>query len=107
VLIEYLGWSATAVFVASYLCKRAEALRRVQMLGALMWVVYGLLIKATPVVAANLLVFGVAGWTLLALPKVPAFARSKIGALRRGLAEACREDPGATSEGGPKLPKLG
>jgi hypothetical protein len=64
-VIEYLGWTATAVFVASYLCKRADALRRVQMLGALMWIVYGLLIQAVPVVAANLLVFGIAGWTLL------------------------------------------
>ena len=64
VLIEYLGWAATAVFVASYLCKRSDALKRMQMAGALMWVVYGLLIQATPVVAANLLVFGVAGWTL-------------------------------------------
>ena len=63
--IEYLGWLATAVFVGSYLCRRPEALKRVQMLGAMMWVVYGLLIQATPVVAANLLVFTVAGWTLL------------------------------------------
>ena len=38
--------------------------RRVQMAGALMWVGYGLLIGATPV-AANLLVFGAAGWTLV------------------------------------------
>ena len=63
-MVEYLGWLATAVFVASYLCKRAETLKRVQMVGALMWVVYGLLISATPVVAANLLVFGAAGWAL-------------------------------------------
>jgi hypothetical protein len=62
--IEYLGWLATAVFVASYLCTGSAALKRVQMLGALLWVVYGLLIGATPVVAANLLVFSVAGWTL-------------------------------------------
>ena len=62
-LIEYLGWLATAVFVASYLCKGSTSLKRVQMVGALMWVVYGLLIGATPVVAANLLVFSVAGWT--------------------------------------------
>jgi|RhiMethySRZTD1v2_1073278.scaffolds.fasta_scaffold62081_5 hypothetical protein len=61
-MVEYLGWLATAVFVGSYLCKRADALKRVQMVGALMWVVYGLLISATPVVAANLLVFGAAGW---------------------------------------------
>ena len=63
-MVEYLGWLATAVFVGSYLCKRADALKRVQMLGAFMWVVYGLLISATPVVAANLLVLVVAGWAL-------------------------------------------
>ena len=61
--IEYLGWLATAVFVGSYLCKRPEALKRVQMIGASMWVVYGLLIGATPVVAANLLVLAAAGFS--------------------------------------------
>ena len=64
-LVEYLGWLATAVFVGSYLCKGSAALKRMQMIGALMWVVYGLVIGATPVVAANLLVFTVAGWTLM------------------------------------------
>jgi len=64
VTVEYLGWLATAVFVGSYLCKRSDALKRVQMIGALMWVVYGLLISATPVVAANVLVLAAAGWAL-------------------------------------------
>ena len=59
-MVEYLGWLATAVFVGSYLCKGSDALKRVQMIGALMWVLYGLLIRATPVVAANLLVVGAA-----------------------------------------------
>lgn len=63
-MIDYLGWAATAVFVGSYVCKEAAALKRVQMIGALMWVCYGLLIGATPVVAANLLVFGAAAWAL-------------------------------------------
>ena len=63
--IEYLGWAATAVFVASYLCRRAEVLTRVQMVGAFMWVLYGLMIGATPVVAANVLVCGAAGWALV------------------------------------------
>jgi hypothetical protein len=39
-------------------------LTRVQMLGALLWAVYGVLIGAVPVVAANLLVLGAAAWTL-------------------------------------------
>jgi hypothetical protein len=63
-MVEYLGWLATAVFVGSYMCKGSDALKRVQMIGALMWVAYGLLIRATPVVAANLLVFTAAGWAL-------------------------------------------
>jgi hypothetical protein len=61
-MIEYLGWTATAVFVGSHLCARAQSLRRVQMIGALMWVCYGVLIGATPVIAANVLVFAAAAW---------------------------------------------
>ena len=52
------------MFVGSYFCARPSALKRVQMVGALMWVLYGLLIGASPVVAANLLVFGAAAWTM-------------------------------------------
>jgi hypothetical protein len=61
--MEYLGWAATAVFVGSYFCRRVEVLRGVQIVGALMWVAYGLLIGASPVVVANLLVVGAAAWT--------------------------------------------
>lgn len=64
-VIEYLGWIATAVFVGSYFCAKPTALKRFQMVGALMWVTYGLLIGASPVVVANLLVFGAAAWTLV------------------------------------------
>ena len=62
-LTEYLGWAATVVFVASYFCRRAAVLRRVQMAGAAMWVIYGLLMQAAPVVAANVLVLAAAAWT--------------------------------------------
>ena len=62
-LIDCLGWSATAVFVASYFCARPFVLRAVQMLGAAMWVTYGALIGAWPVIIANVLVFGAAAWT--------------------------------------------
>jgi hypothetical protein len=60
--IDGLGWAATAVFVSSYFM-RAAVLTRVQMVGALLWVAYGVLQQAPPVVAANLLVFGAAAWT--------------------------------------------
>jgi hypothetical protein len=62
-MIDLLGWAATAVFVGSYFFRRPSALRRIQMVGALMWVAYGVLMRAPPVVAANLLVIGAAAWT--------------------------------------------
>jgi hypothetical protein len=62
-MVEYLGWVATAVFVGSYFCAAPDMLKRVQMLGALVWVAYGFLIGASPVVAANVLVFAAAAWT--------------------------------------------
>ena len=60
---ELLGWAATAVFVASYFFVRPSLLRGVQMFGALLWVTYGVLINASPVIVANVLVFSAAAWT--------------------------------------------
>jgi hypothetical protein len=62
VLIEMLGWAATATFVGSYLARRAETLVRVQIAGALMWAVYGVLLRSAPVIAANVLVVAAASW---------------------------------------------
>lgn len=63
--IEWLGWSATAVFVGSYFCAQPAVLRAVQMFGALLWVLYGALIRSSPVIVANLLVLSAAAWTML------------------------------------------
>jgi hypothetical protein len=60
---ETLGWVATSVFVASYFFARPAALRAVLLGGAVLWIVFGVLISATPVIAANALVFAAAGWT--------------------------------------------
>lgn len=73
-MVDYLGWGATAVFVTSYFCTRANTMRRIQMIGALMWSLYGLFMHAPPVVVANLLVFFAAAWTgthSCAAPELP------------------------------------
>lgn len=62
---EWLGWTATGVFVASYFFSRPAVLRGLQMLGAALWILYGVLIWAAPVIVANVLVFSAAAWTLL------------------------------------------
>jgi hypothetical protein len=60
---DLLGWAATAVFVASYFFARPSLLRGAQMMGALLWLIYGVMINATPVIVANVLVFSAAAWT--------------------------------------------
>ncbi len=61
-MIDLVGWLATAVFLSSYLVPPAHLLR-VQILGALIWVAYGVLLQASPIVVANLLLVAVAGWS--------------------------------------------
>lgn len=64
-MVDYLGWTATAVFISSYFCASARAIRLVQMVGAVMWMAYGVVMHAPPVFVANLLVLVAAGWTTL------------------------------------------
>ncbi|BCS33320.1 hypothetical protein TBR22_A25470 [Luteitalea sp. TBR-22] len=59
---DAIGWAATAVFTASYLTRGQERLRRVQMAGATLWLTYGLVIEAPPVIGSNILVLSAACW---------------------------------------------
>jgi hypothetical protein len=52
----WLGWVATGLFLVSYFSKDAGVLRRIQALAAVLWIGYGVLIQATPVIVANVLV---------------------------------------------------
>ena len=61
--IEVLGWAAAGVFTTSYFFTRPRTLRRAQMLGAAMWLAYGVLLHANPVVVANLLNLVAMAWT--------------------------------------------
>jgi len=59
-LLNSIGWVATAVFASSYFFRQPATLRKIQAGAALLWVVYGFLIGAMPVVVANLIVAGAA-----------------------------------------------
>jgi hypothetical protein len=62
---DWIGWVATAIFLASYVCKDQRKLRRIQALAAVLWVAYGAILHAVPIVVANLLVAGVALYSSL------------------------------------------
>lgn len=67
-IADTVGWTATVVFVASYFFSRPAMLRGLQMLGALLWMTFGILIASKPVIVSNVLVFAAAGWTLYRRP---------------------------------------
>jgi Bacterial inner membrane protein len=64
-MIDGIGWVATAMFLASYACKDPKRLRLTQAAAALLWVAYGALLHAIPIVVANLLLVVVAVYSAL------------------------------------------
>ena len=64
-IADSIGWMATAVFVASYFFSKPAMLRGLQMLGAVLWMIFGVVIASKPVIVSNVLVFAAAGWTLV------------------------------------------
>ena len=65
-LLSAIGWIATAVFSTSYFFKGASTLRWIQAGAALLWVTYGVLIHAMPVVVANIIVAAAAVYSSIA-----------------------------------------
>ncbi|MEO8636094.1 MAG: hypothetical protein ABI587_12525 [Gemmatimonadales bacterium] len=59
---------ATALTVGSYFCRNQITLRRVQAVSAVIWTSYGIAISARPIIAANVIVAGVAVWSTLRGP---------------------------------------
>ncbi len=54
--LNALGWTATAIFASSYFFKKAGSLRAIQVVAALLWMIYGIEIRSAPVFVSNLLV---------------------------------------------------
>ncbi len=60
-----IGWVATSLTVASYFFHNQVTLRRVQAVAALLWITYGVAIRARPIIAANVIVTTVAFWSTI------------------------------------------
>ncbi len=67
--MSWIGWIATAAFGVSYFAKTPKMLRLVQACAALLWIAYGFIIHALPVVVANAIVAGAAVYSSFAPPK--------------------------------------
>ena len=69
--LDWIGWVATAIFSCSYFVRSSAMLRRIQAGAALMWVAYGVLIGAMPVVVANVIVAAAATYSSFAAGRSP------------------------------------
>ena len=65
-MLSCIGWVATACFGLSYFFKKPATLRLIQAGAAVLWIAYGLLIHAMPVVAANVIVAAAALYSTFA-----------------------------------------
>jgi hypothetical protein len=59
-LLDLVGWTATATFACSYFVKDQQLLRRIQAFAALIWIAYGLAIGSAPLIGSNVLVAALA-----------------------------------------------
>jgi hypothetical protein len=59
-MYDWIGWVASAIFASSYFARQPITLRRIQALAALLWMAYGILIHALPIIVANLVVAAMA-----------------------------------------------
>jgi hypothetical protein len=56
----WIGWAATAVFAASYFVRNPSRMRLVQACASILWILYGVVLQATPIIVANIIVAGLA-----------------------------------------------
>ena len=56
----WLGWAATAVFACSYFVRNPSRMRLVQAAASILWILYGIVIQATPIIVANVIVASLA-----------------------------------------------
>lgn len=55
---ELIGWIGTGITLSSYFAKDNKRLKLTQLVGSLVWLIYGILLHSTPIVVANSLNIG-------------------------------------------------
>lgn len=75
--VASIGWVATAVVVTSFFFANPVTLRKVQILGASLWLAYGMTIGSLPVIVANVLVVTAATLSTILSNRRPRVAQAQ------------------------------
>ncbi len=70
---EMIGYIGSVIILVSLLMTNVYRLRQINLVGSLLFAVYGWLIGAWPVLAINLVITGIDGWYLLKIMQTSAF----------------------------------
>ena len=68
--IDVLGWVATCVIILSFLVNDIKLLRGLNLVGALLWCIYGFIVGTSSILVLNLVIVGIQSYKLYQLWKI-------------------------------------
>ena len=68
--IDGLGWVATCVIILSFLVNDIKLLRGLNLVGALLWCIYGFIVGTSSILVLNLVIVGIQSYKLYQLWKI-------------------------------------
>lgn len=79
-MLSYVGWFATAMFAGSYLFKEPKSLSIMQAMAAIVWIIYGVMIGAFPVIVCNVAVALMATFAAYRYSQRPIAQKERVSA---------------------------
>jgi len=58
-LLEVVGWIATLIVISSFLINDMLRLRKVNLIGAFCWLIYGILAVSSSIIFLNIVIVGI------------------------------------------------
>lgn len=66
-ILDLVGWSATAIVICSFLINNMLWLRTVNLVGALLWLAYGILDLSYSIIFLNVVIVSIQGFKIVGL----------------------------------------
>lgn len=69
ILIELIGWIAMGITISSFFFQKMRTLRTINLIGCLLWMVYGTLLVSVPIVLTNMAIAATHAFWFVKNPK--------------------------------------
>jgi uncharacterized protein with PQ loop repeat len=68
-MLDFIGWVATILIIISFIFRDIYKLRLFSMIGAFLWIVYGIMANAYPIIILNVVVAFIQVFWLIKIKK--------------------------------------